>query len=96
MQVNRRSFPTVALLLSVPLLAVVIFGGGPPGGAPRLPLLGLLLVAELGLIVNLVAAYFGIGALRKQPRPRGALLRFAANLVLAADFGRNLLILWPG
>jgi hypothetical protein len=92
MQVNRRSFPTVALLLSVPLLAVVIFGGGPP----RLPLLGLLLVAELGLIVNLVAAYFGIGALREQPRPRGALLRFAANLVLAEDFGRNLLILWPG
>lgn len=93
---NRHSFPTIALLVSVPLLLVMIFGGGPPGGPTRAPLLALLLVAEFGLIINAIAAYFSMLAMRSRPRPRGALLRLAANVVLALGFGANLLAFWPG
>jgi hypothetical protein len=93
---NRHNFPTIALLVSVPLLLVMIFGGGPPGGTTRVPLLALLLVAEFGLIINAIGAWFGVLAVRSRPRPRGALLRLAANLLLALDFGANLLAFWPG
>ncbi|WP_295542830.1 hypothetical protein [uncultured Thiohalocapsa sp.] len=93
---NRHNFPTIAIAVSVPLLLIVIFGGGPAPGETRVPLLALLLASELGLIINAVGAYFGLAALRTQPRPRGVLLRLAANLVLALDFGANLLAYWPG
>jgi hypothetical protein len=93
---NRRNFPTIALAVSVPLLLIVIFGGGPTPVETRMPLLALLLVSEFGLIVNTAGAYFGIAAMRERPRPRGAVLRLAANLVLALNFGANLVAYWPG
>ncbi|WP_462330671.1 hypothetical protein [Thiohalocapsa halophila] len=93
---NRRNFPTIALAVSVPLLLIVVFGGGPTPVETRVPLLALLLVSELGLIINAVGAYFGIASVRARPRPRGAVLRLAASLLLALGFGANLLAYWPG
>ncbi len=92
---NRQSFPTLALLVSVPLVAVLIAGGGLAGGPSPVPLLALLLIAEFGLIINAVAAYLGVGSLRQHPRRRLASLRLAANMALALGFGASLFAFWP-
>jgi hypothetical protein len=93
---NRQSFPTIALLVSLPLLGLVAFGGPGADGTARLPLLTLLLVAELGAIINLIAAYLGLPALRERPLPRVRLLRLGTNLLLAVGFALSLLAFWPG
>jgi hypothetical protein len=93
---NRQNFPTIALLMSLPLLGLIAFGGVGADGAPRLPLLTLLLVAELGAIINLIAAYLGLPALRERPLPRARLLRLGASLLLALGFALLLLAFWPG
>ena len=92
---NRQNFPTIAILVSVMLLAVVNFGGPAPDGSPRLPLLMLMLVCELGAIINAIAVYVGLPTLQERPLRWRPLLRFMANLLLVAVFALNLYALWP-
>lgn len=94
--VNRQNFPTIALLVSVALLALVTFGGPSPDGSIRLPLLMVLLACELGAIINVIAVYVGLPALRQRPPPWRALLRLTANLLLVAAFALHLFAFWPG
>ncbi len=93
---NRQNFPTIALLVSVALLALVTFGGPNPDGSLRLPLLMVLLACELGAIINAIAVYVGLPALRQRPLPWRALLRLVANLLLVAVFAWHLFAFWPG
>jgi hypothetical protein len=93
---NRQNFPTIALLVSVPLLVLVTIGGTGPNNATPIPLLALLLVSELGVIINIIAAYFGLPAFAERPLPRRRLLKLGANLLLAASFGLHLVAFWPG
>jgi hypothetical protein len=92
---NRQNFPVIALLVSVALLALLTFGGPGPDGGPRLPLLTLLLACELGAIINAIAVYAGLPAVRERPLPWRALMRLIANLLLVAAFSLSLLSLWP-
>jgi hypothetical protein len=93
---TREQFPTIALLISVALLAALVFGGKPgPDGGEVIPLLALLAISELGAILNLIAAYIGVTLLRTPPRSARTALRLAANLLLAAAFALQLIRLWP-
>jgi hypothetical protein len=96
MKLTRKNFPTIALLVSVPLLLAIIFGGDAGDGTTRLPLLMLLLICELGAVINAIAVVLGVMSLSDKPRPRGVVLRLAANALLAVDFALNLFGFWPG
>jgi hypothetical protein len=56
----------------------------------------VLLACELGAIINVIAVYVGLPALRQRPPPWRALLRLTANLLLAAAFALRLFAFWPG
>ncbi|KAA6187739.1 hypothetical protein F2Q65_00395 [Thiohalocapsa marina] len=102
---NRNNFPLIAVGLSLPLLAALIFGGqsadspadlsGDGTGGTLLPLLTLLAIAEFGLLLNLAALW--VGARRLLGGERGARLikAGAANLVCAVAFGVQLMRFWP-
>ena len=92
---NRQNFPTIAILVSVPLLLALVFGGAGPDGT-RLPLLTLLLICEVGAVVNIIALYLGLPLLRERPLPWRKLLRLAVNLLLAVHFTLSLVAFWPG
>lgn len=96
MRMTRQNFPTIALLVSVPLLLAIILGGDAGDGTTRLPLLTLLLVTELGAIINTIAVVLGVMSLSDEPRRRGVVARLAANLLLAVNFALNLFGFWPG
>ncbi len=93
---TREQFPTIALLVSVALLAALVFGGEPgPNGGRAIPLLALLAISELGAILNLIAAYIGVTLLRTPPRSARTALRLAANLLLSVAFALQLVRFWP-
>jgi hypothetical protein len=90
-----RSFPWVALGLGLVLSLILLrFSplAGPDGG---LPLLTSLLMAELGLVVTAVAAAVGVRELLKQGVRLRAASLVVGNLLLAANFLRMGLAMWP-
>jgi len=95
-RMNRNNYPFIALALSVPLLALLLFGAQPtPDGSTQLPLLTLLAVSEFGAIANAIAAWLSIAALTKgRFAPRRAATA-VATFMLAAVFAWYLIRFWP-
>ncbi len=93
---NRNNFPLIALGLSVPLLALLLYGAQPVAdGSNRLPMLTLLAISEFGAIVNAVATWLGVAPLLQgQFHARRAAIA-AASLLLAGVFSWHLILLWP-
>ena len=93
---NRQNYPFIALALSLPLLALLLFGAqAGPDGSTRLPLLTLLAVSEFGAIANAIAASLSVATLLKgQFEPRRAAAAIAA-IIVAAVFTWYLIRFWP-
>ena len=93
---NRNNFPLIALGLSVPLLALLIFGAQPmTDGSTRLPVLTLLAISEFGAFANAIAAWLGIARLCKGPFHAGRTILSVASLLLAGAFIWTLIHFWP-
>jgi hypothetical protein len=93
----KQSYPWLALGLGLVLSLVLMRYAGPGGeGEPRLPLLTGLLMAEFGFLVTAIAGGVGIRDLVKQGMDMRVVVLVAANLLLAANFVRLGLQLWPG
>jgi hypothetical protein len=95
-RMNRNNYPAIALAVSAPLLALLVFGAqAVSDGSTRLPLLTLLAISEFGAIANAVAVWLSIAALiRGQFEPRRAVTGIAA-FVFAAVFTWYLIRFWP-
>lgn len=93
---NKRNYPFIALGLSVPLLALLLFGGQTaPDGSTRLPWLTLLAVSEFGAIANIVAAWLTVPALTPREFDRRRAAAAAAAIVFAGIFIWSLVRFWP-
>ena len=92
---SKANFPFVAATLGLLFAAVVGFGAPGPGGEVRLPLLTLLLVAEVGFIVSLVGAGLGVQALRREGMRTSLMITVGLCAVLAIWLGLQGLALWP-
>lgn len=93
----KRSYPWLALCLGL-ILSLVLMRYAAPGGAGvhKLPLLTGLLISEFGFLVTAVAAGICIRDLLKQGVEKLAVVLLVGNLMLAANFMRLGLQLWPG
>ena len=93
----KRSYPWLALGLGL-ILSLVLMRYADPGstGMQKLPLLTGLLMSEFGFLVTAVAAGICIRDLIKQGVGKLPLVLLAGNLLLAANFMRLGLQLWPG
>ena len=65
-------------------------------GEYRLPLLTSLLIAEFGFLVTAVAAGIGARDLVRQGMRLWTILLLIGNLLLAVNFARVGIALWPG
>jgi hypothetical protein len=96
---KRQQFPIIALILAVPLLGALWIGGQPPTGgsaaATLLPLLTLLLISELGLIVNLAGVILGVQHGRQQGWSTRHALVILACALAALAFLLHLIRWWP-
>ncbi|MGB5735906.1 MAG: hypothetical protein WBM40_15830 [Thiohalocapsa sp.] len=93
---NRNNYPLIALALSVPLLAALVFGAQPgPDGTVRLPLLTLLAISEFGTIANAVAAGLAIAPLLQGRFEPVRIATAIAALGFAAAFIWYLVRFWP-
>jgi hypothetical protein len=92
----KRSYPWLALGLGL-MLSLVLMRYADPGGADmhKLPLLTSLLMSEFGFLVTAVAAGICIRDLWKRNVEKLAVVLLAGNLLLAANFIRLGLQLWP-
>jgi hypothetical protein len=93
----KRSYPWLALGLGL-ILGLVLMRYGAPGGAGghKLPLLTGLLMAEFGFLVTTIAAGVCVRDLVKQGIDKLAVVLLIGNLLLAVNFIRLGLQLWPG
>ncbi len=93
----KRSYPWIALGLGL-ILSLVLMRYGTPDGAAgyKLPLLTGLLMAEFGFLVTAIAAGICVRDLVKQGIEIIAIVLLIGNLILAANFIRLGLQLWPG
>jgi len=93
---NRNNFPLIALGLSVPLLALLLFGAQPVAdGSSRLPVLTLLAISEFGAIANAIATWFGVAPLLQRQFQARRTAIAAASLLLTSVFTWHLILFWP-
>jgi hypothetical protein len=94
---SQQNFPYLAAALGL-LFAIVIAaaGPGPAGEAPRLPLLMLLLMAELGFILTAVGAGMGIRVLLRAGLRASLALLVLLCIALALWLALRGLAMWPG
>ena len=91
----QRSFPWLALGLGL-LLALVLMRFGPTADGGGLPLLTALLISEFGFLLTAIAAGIGVRDLVNQGARAVCILPLAGNALLAVNFLRMGLALWPG
>ena len=91
----QRSFPWLALGLGL-LLALVVMRFGPTADGGGLPLLTALLSSEFGFLLTAIAAGIGVRSLLSQGARAVCILLLAGNALLAVNFLRMGLVLWPG
>ena len=93
----KRSYPWLALGLGL-ILGLVLMRYAVPGGvgSRQLPLLTGLLMAEFGVLVTVIAAGFCVRDLLQRGVEKMAVVLLTGNLLLAANFMRLGLQLWPG
>jgi hypothetical protein len=92
----RRSFPWLALGLGLVLSLILLRFSPLAGPGEGLPLLTALLMAEFGLLVTVAAAGLGIRNLLKEGMRLPTLGLLIGNVLLAVNFLRMGLVLWPG
>jgi hypothetical protein len=93
----KQSYPWLALGLGL-ILTLVLMRYATPGaeGSRQLPLLTGLLMAEFGFLVTAIAGGVCLRELLKQGMEKSAFMLLIANLLLAVNFVRLGLQLWPG
>ena len=78
------------------LLVLAAGGAFRPDEQPRLPLLGMLLMAEFGAIANALAAFFALRAWARDRRATGLLMTGAAAAVVAVALLFSGVLIWQG
>jgi hypothetical protein len=91
----QRSYPWLALGLGL-LLALLLMRFGPTPDGGGLPLLTALLISEFGFLLTLIAAGISLRDLLRDGVQAVCLLLLAGNVLLALNFLRTGLALWPG
>ena len=91
----QRSYPWLALGLGL-LLALLLLRFGPTPDGGGLPLLTALLISEFGFLLTVIAAGFSLRDLLRDGVQAVCLLLLAGNVLLALNFLRTGLALWPG
>lgn len=82
----------IGLLLTVVLL---LFSSVSPGDDQSLPLLTSLLLCEVGFIATAIGVGLGVHQLVRQKRFSVQVWLTVGNLLLAMNFARLALVLWP-
>ncbi|TVQ91597.1 MAG: hypothetical protein EA400_04705 [Chromatiaceae bacterium] len=93
---NRNNFPLIALALSLPLMAILFFGGRGDGGRTTgLPLLTLLTVAEFGLVANAIGAGLAVQGWVAGARTRRQVTIAIGCALISLLFLLQLVYWWP-
>ena len=90
----QRPFPWLALGLGL-LLALVLVRFEPTADGSGLPLLTALLISEFGFLLTAIAAGISVRELLQQGAQAVCILLLAGNALLAVNFLRIGLALWP-
>jgi hypothetical protein len=90
----QRPFPWLALGLGL-LLALVLVRFEPTADGSGLPLLTALLISEFGFLLTAIAAGISVRGLLQQGAQAVCVLLLAGNALLAVNFLRIGLALWP-
>jgi len=92
----KRTYSALALGLGLTLSVILVAFGSPTAGAERsLPLLTSLLLCEVGFIITAIAAGLGVHQAIRKRRWSWELGLMLGNLLLAINFARLALALWP-
>ena len=89
----QRSYPWLAL--GVGLLLALLLMRFAPAGAGGMPLLTALLISEFGFLLTAIAAAVSLRDLLRKGFRAVCLLLLAGNVLLAVNFLRLGLLLWP-
>lgn len=90
----QRPFPWLALALGL-LLVLLLMRFAPTADGGGMPLLTALLISEFGFLLTAIAAGVGVRDLLRQGSQTVCLLLLAGNVLLAVNFLRTGLALWP-
>lgn len=88
-------FPALALAVSGGLFLALAVGAQPADAGRRFPLLALLALSELGVILNLIAAYIAYQGARQRGFVLRSLWPLAATGLAAGGFLWAGIQLWP-
>ena len=92
----KQTYAALALGVGLALsLILLVFGSPAAGGELRLPLLTSLLVCEVGFIITASGAGLVIHELIRKPAWSARVWVMIGNLLLAINFARVALALWP-
>lgn len=92
----KQAYAWGALGLGLVLsLVLMLFGAAVPGAERRLPLLTSLLLCEVGFIITAIAVALGVHHAVRRRRWSWQLVVTLGNLLLAINFARVALLLWP-
>jgi hypothetical protein len=92
----KQTYAALALGLALALsLILLVFGSPAAGDELRLPLLTSLLVCEVGFIVTITGAGLAIHEIIQKPVWSARVWLMIGNLLLAINFARVALALWP-
>ena len=92
----KQTYAALALGVGLALSLILLVFASPVAGAERrLPLLTSLLVCEVGFIVTAIGAGLAIHQLIQKPVWSARVWLMIGNLLLAINFARVALVLWP-
>mgnify|MGYP001544832397 FL=1 len=92
----KQTYAALALGVGLALsLILLVFGSPAAGDALRLPLLTSLLVCEVGCIITASGAGLAIHEIIRKPVWSARVWGMLGNLLLAINFARVALALWP-
>ena len=92
----KHTFAALALGVGLALsLILLVFGSAAAGAERRLPLLTSLLVCEVGFIITAIGAGLAVHQITQKPVWTARVWLMIGNLLLAINFARVALALWP-
>ena len=92
----KQTYSALALGVGLALsLILLVFGSPAAGHEQRLPLLTSLLVCEVGFITTAIGAGLSTHQIIQKPVWSGRVWLMIGNLLLAINFARVALVLWP-
>jgi hypothetical protein len=92
----KQTYAALALGVGLALSLILLVFASPAGGDEQsLPLLTSLLVCEVGFIITAIGAGLAIHQIIKKPVWSAQVWLTLGNLLLAINFARVALALWP-